>query len=219
MPETRPIEDVQLYVLDSREAQKQEELFATRRRLPHYMPDDLAIMVTLAQHDAVPREMIERVRADYELALSKAGTDEDRGKIHKAYCRAVERLLDQHCHGDLTGDVAAMVDGAIQFMSEHEWLKLHAYVIMPNHVHVLGCSGRKHVSNAIEDFKHYTTTQFHGVQPDVSGSLWQRECFDRWIRDMRHFWTAVRYIHANPVKAELCGDVLDWPYSSAGWYV
>jgi REP element-mobilizing transposase RayT len=153
------------------------------------------------------------------MALKKTRNAGKRMELYNAYCRAMERLLDRHCSGDLVGSVASMVADATRFMHDNDWLKLYSYVIMPNHIHLLARSACKHVSNAIEDFKHYTTTQFHQLHSDVSGSLWQRECFDRWIRSTRHFWAAVRYIHANPVKAGLCKDVLDWPYSSAGWYV
>jgi ribosomal protein L16/L10AE len=36
-----------------------------------------------------------------------------------------------------------------------------------------------------------------------SGSLWQRDYFDRLVRDKKHFGTCVRYIRRNPKKARL----------------
>ena len=71
IPETRPVEDAELYVLESRDTETVQELFATRRRLPHFMPDNLAVMLTIAQRGALPKQMLERVRSDYEMALSK----------------------------------------------------------------------------------------------------------------------------------------------------
>ena len=48
------------------------------------------------------------------------------------------------------------------------------------------------------------------------GVFWQREYFDRFIRDDEHYRKAVEYIHNNPVKAGLVPQAEDWPYSSAG---
>jgi len=42
---------------------------------------------------------------------------------------------------------------------------------------------------------------------------------DRWIRDERHFWTALNYIHHNPVKHELAKKWREWPFSSAANYL
>ena len=49
----------------------------------------------------------------------------------------------------------------------------------------------------------------------ATGSFWQAESFDRYIRDRRHRGATVRYIHANPVKAGLCAEARDWRFSSA----
>jgi len=49
------------------------------------------------------------------------------------------------------------------------------------------------------------------------GSFWQREYFDRVVRDETHFRNAVEYIHNNPVKAQLVSKPEDWSFSSAGF--
>jgi REP element-mobilizing transposase RayT len=48
-----------------------------------------------------------------------------------------------------------------------------------------------------------------------AGRFWQREPFDRYVRNKRHFRNALAYIEANPVKAGLCDKPEDWPWSSA----
>jgi len=48
------------------------------------------------------------------------------------------------------------------------------------------------------------------------GALWQREYWDRFIRDEQHYQRAVAYVHENPVKAGLVSRAEDWPWSSAG---
>ena len=44
--------------------------------------------------------------------------------------------------------------------------------------------------------------------------LWQREYWDRFIRDENHFQKAVDYIHMNPVRAGLVSKANEWPWSS-----
>ena len=50
--------------------------------------------------------------------------------------------------------------------------------------------------------------------PSKNKSLWQREYWDRYIRDENHFIKAVEYIHQNPVKAGLVSKPEDWKWSS-----
>lgn len=47
------------------------------------------------------------------------------------------------------------------------------------------------------------------------GRFWQKESFDRFIRDEEHFRNCIEYVHMNPVKARLCAVPKDWPWSSA----
>jgi REP element-mobilizing transposase RayT len=41
--------------------------------------------------------------------------------------------------------------------------------------------------------------------------------FDRFIRNEEHYLNTVGYIENNPVKARLCKEPGDWPFSSA-WF-
>ena len=54
------------------------------------------------------------------------------------------------------------------------------------------------------------------LQPNVP--FWQREYWDRFIRDEVHYHRAIRYIHENPAKAKLCKDKSDWLWSSFSEY-
>lgn len=49
------------------------------------------------------------------------------------------------------------------------------------------------------------------------GPVWQREHYDRFIRDQSHYETVVTYIRENPVKAGLVERAEEWPFSSAGF--
>ncbi|WP_300673458.1 transposase [Desulfoluna sp.] len=106
---------------------------------------------------------------------------------------------------------------------------LVAYVVMPNHVHVLIKTYEGFpLSKVIHSWKSFTAHEIikclkrgvlAGGTPALPGhpsKLWQNEYFDRFIRDDRHFAQAIDYIHENPVKAGLCRHASEWPWSSVG---
>ncbi len=85
---------------------------------------------------------------------------------------------------------------------------LCAWVVMPNHVHVIfRLTGAMTLARIVQSWKSYT-----GRRLPCS---WQRDYWDRCIRDRDHFEQAVAYVHDNPVKAGLCRKRAEWPWSSA----
>ena len=74
---------------------------------------------------------------------------------------------------------------------------LYAFVVMPNHVHVLfmpedGWDARKIVA----DWKRYTAKSVN-VARGVAGSMWQKESYDHLVRDVREFNDIRAYIRSN----------------------
>jgi REP element-mobilizing transposase RayT len=106
---------------------------------------------------------------------------------------------------------------------------LIAWVIMPNHVHILI---RTYAGVALgritQSWKNYTSRRIgsmigiaphEGSKRSETPGIWYHEYWDRYIRDERHFNTVVAYIHQNPVKAGLATCAEDWPWSSAHEFV
>jgi REP element-mobilizing transposase RayT len=92
---------------------------------------------------------------------------------------------------------------------------LHAWVIMPNHVHILFTPAPgTALSDIVQAWKSFTAKKVNHMLRRT-GVLWQADYFDRLIRDERHFHTAMTYIENNPVRAGLCTQVNQWPWSSA----
>jgi putative transposase len=53
----------------------------------------------------------------------------------------------------------------------------------------------------------------------VEYRFWQQGGgYDRNVIHEDTAWTSVEYIHANPVRRELCATPTDWVWSSARWY-
>ncbi len=93
--------------------------------------------------------------------------------------------------------------------------RLIAWVVMPNHVHALIEPLPDHcLADIAHSWKSYTATRINRLLKR-QGALWQREYWDRYIRDMPHLQNTISYIHTNPVTAGLVGDTTAWMFSSA----
>jgi putative DNA methylase len=104
---------------------------------------------------------------------------------------------------------------------EENWLhgdsqqyRLLAWVIMPNHVHLLVEVWQTPMVDLIKGWKGYSARQVNRVL-GRRGKLWQDKYWDRYIRDEAHFRKVVHYIESNPVKAGLVKSPERWPFSSA----
>ncbi|TCS43943.1 REP-associated tyrosine transposase [Reinekea marinisedimentorum] len=92
---------------------------------------------------------------------------------------------------------------------------LIAYVIMPNHVHLLIHPYQGQSLDAIvQRWKSYTAHMLNQQDKTSGRSVWMPDYWDRYIRDEQHFNRSVEYIHNNPVQAGLVGCAEDWCYSS-----
>jgi len=100
---------------------------------------------------------------------------------------------------------------------------IDAWVVLPEHMHCLWT-----LPEGDADFSR----RWRGIKMGFSSSLpdagkptvvmasrdergiWQRRFWEHTIRDDRDYQTHMDYIHFNPVKHGLVGNVADWPYSS-----
>jgi putative transposase len=67
---------------------------------------------------------------------------------------------------------------------------------------------------------HGTTSREWNLEDGSTGKrrVWYKFS-DRIIRDERHFFQAMNYIHYNPLKHGYVTDVYDWPWSSLKNYL
>jgi len=161
-----------------------------RGYLPHL--DGYGIMqhVVFRLHDAVPSES------------TQSGDD----VLDQGHGSAV--LRDPTC--------ARIVADALRFYDPERY-GLHAWCVMPNHVHILLATNEAHEPGAIvQAWKSFTARKINALL-GRSGQLWATDYFDRFMRDETHYQTTKLYIEMNPVKAGLCAAPEDWPFGSAGW--
>jgi REP element-mobilizing transposase RayT len=83
--------------------------------------------------------------------------------------------------------------------------ELAAYVVMPNHVHAIVRPLQPttdQLEKLMQQWKGSSACQIN-ANLGKSRSLWQRESYDRIIRDEEHLWRVIQYIGANPAMAGL----------------
>jgi putative transposase len=92
---------------------------------------------------------------------------------------------------------------------------LVAWVVMPNHVHLLiRVYEGQALGRLVQSWKSFTGRKLNALG-GTRGRVWSREYWDRFLRDEAHFEATLRYIENNPVAAGLAERPEDWPWSSA----
>ena len=88
--------------------------------------------------------------------------------------------------------------------------KLHAFVVMPDHVHLLLTPKTHTISHTMNLIKGAFSRRLASRFP-----IWQRGFADHLILNRDHFDTRRDYIHQNPVRARLVESPDLYPWSSA----
>jgi type I restriction enzyme R subunit/putative DNA methylase len=91
---------------------------------------------------------------------------------------------------------------------------LHAYVVMPNHVHLL-IEPLTHPTRLLKSLKGFTARSANQALGLTGAPFWQKESYDHWVRNDQEFARIVAYIENNPVKAGLVKTPEQFPWSSA----
>lgn len=190
----------------------------SRGYLPHLDRAGVQQFVTIRLADALPASCYPLLREEVARLASGVGKGlRDREEVLERV-RRLERFLDAGFGSCVlqVEDVAVLVARAIVQLGEMGH-RVDAWVIMPNHVHLLitirhGAT----LSKVIRSFKGFTAHQAHKILGS-RGVFWYPEHFDRYIRDDDHFQRVVSYIEMNPVKAGLVTSPQEWRFGSAGW--
>ena len=91
---------------------------------------------------------------------------------------------------------------------------IHAYVLMPNHVHLLASpSAHESLARLMQWIGRYYVPYFNHKY-ERFGTLWQGRYKTSLVDSERYFMMCSRYIELNPVRAKLAGTPLDYPWSS-----
>ena len=177
--------------------------WTTRGYLPHYDQPDTLQMVTFRLADAMPAGL----RHEWHALLAIADERERRTRL--------EAYLDRG-RGDCLLQSPAVAAGVEEVLLrfDGERYRMLAWVIMPNHVHLLFELWTLPLGRLLKAWKG-TSARVINEMLHREGRVWQEDYWDRYLRDDAHFRKACHYIEWNPVKARLTPDPAAWAFSSA----
>jgi len=174
-----------------------------RRNLPHWQLEQCSIFLTWRLYGSLPKGFSERLRK---------WSDEPGKQFLSA-----DRVLDEASSGPLwlnDPEIADHTQHAFERGAEFGHYVLRAYVIMPNHVHIL-LDPLVPLDTLTKGIKGVSARNANAKLGRVGKPFWQDESFDHWIRSSGEFARIQVYIENNPMKARLCKNPQDWPWSSA----
>ncbi len=133
-------------------------------------------------------------------------------------------------------DYKDIIINSFRFLVSDKRIKIHAFVIMPNHIHIVWSILSPHILSEIQrDFLKYTAQQlkfklerenpeflkeFLVNAKDRKYQIWERKPLSAEIETMHFLEQKINYIHMNPVREKwnLAESITDYKYSSARFY-
>jgi len=184
----------------------------SRGYIPHFEDALLVQSLAFRLHDAIPTAKVQAWKD--ELAWIEGLPASDPREI---LLRKLIAKYEDAGHGACwlrNPRIAALIEEALLHFDGQRY-RLIAWCVMPNHVHVLIETREEWpLGSILHSWKSFTAQRANALLRR-SGDFWEREYFDRFIRDDRHFTNAVGYIEMNPVKAGLVAKAEEWRWSSA----
>jgi REP element-mobilizing transposase RayT len=184
-----------------------EAIQITQNRLPHWQQDGTTYFVTFRLTDSIPADKLAQWNGEREVWMRLhpppwTAQVEREYLEHSAY--TTERWLDEgsgSCVLRADEPRRIVADALAHFEGQRH--RNHAWVVMPNHVHALfslmeGCR----LEDLLHSWKSFTAHEINRLAGH-EGTVWERDYFDRLVRNSEHFWKCARYIQRNPLKARL----------------
>ncbi|MEO6281221.1 REP-associated tyrosine transposase [Roseateles sp.] len=96
---------------------------------------------------------------------------------------------------------------------------IHAYVLMDNHLHLLLSPPTADALSRMMQSLGRRYVGWFNARHQRSGTLWEGRFRAGLIQGERHLLACMRYIELNPVRARLCAEAAQWPWSSAAHHL
>jgi len=168
--------------------------------LPHWA-QACASFVTFRLGDALPSEKREQRQAELSNWMAAHPEPWDvntAAEYHDLFTVRLQKWLDAGYGACIlrNDNIRNIVEECLRHFADQRY-SLYAYVVMPNHVHVLfmpenGYDGRRIVAG----WKSFTAKAINEVL-GTTGALWQKESYDHLVRDVNEFNAIRAYIRQN----------------------
>ncbi len=196
-----------------------------RRYLPHILPPDERLFITFRLANSLPKDIILKLKTEKDAAVElirKTVTEEATRKVelYKIQKRYFAKF-DSYLHQCLNGVQYLGIEAIAEVLSEAlhyrdtKYYQLHAFCIMPNHVHVLLTTTihQEGFFRVLQSLKRHTARKSNELLDLTGNAFWGEESYDHVVRDDEEFVRIIDYIVQNPVKAGLTGKWEDWKYT------
>jgi REP element-mobilizing transposase RayT len=187
--------------------------------LPHWTRDGAFYAVTFRLADSLPSSVVKTWELEREDIIKTARkmnrllTSSEEKRLDILFSERVEKYLDEGRGACWmrNGEVAANLKNVLQHF-DGERYGLHAWCIMPNHVHaILEPRGGFELPEILHSWKSFSSKKANYVL-GRTGEFWQPESYDHLIRDENDFARQVEYVLANPSRAGL----KNWKWVGSG---
>jgi REP element-mobilizing transposase RayT len=189
-------------------------LSRTRGYLPHIDSSETIYFITFRLADSLTATRLSEWKRELQFNRMNTTDPKSIAKLEYDYYAKVQNHLDQsfgNCWLRET-EIALIVDRVIRHFNNLRY-QLFAWTIMPNHVHVLfQLKSGFSLSSILHSWKGYSAHKANQLL-NRTGEFWQREYFDRIVKSERQLEFTLRYILNNPVKAGLCKQFFQWPWT------
>ncbi len=181
---------------------KHTAIALTHHWLPHWQQGSVPCFVTWHLADSIPVEKLNVFKYEKHCWLEahpKPWTEHEENDYYDRFSGKIDHYLDAGI-GDCILKYkknAELLAAALRYGDQKQY-RLFAFVIMPNHVHVLfQCLGDNSISDIIGEWKSVSSHKINRAN-QRRGKLWQNDFWDTLIRSEKHFNHCVRYIVENP---------------------
>lgn len=198
------------------------EVTITAGHLPHWQQPGATYFITYRTIDSINKVAMDRILRARDDWLLGRGIDvcdsqwherlrqlsaQQQETFRREFAMQFEDELDR-----LEGECLLRIRAVSQIVADSlqhfdgERYRLGAFVVMPNHVHILArIFAAQTMLKQCYSWKHYQAHEINRAL-DRSGHVFQSESFDHLVRDDDHFWKFRDYIANNPKKAKLASD-------------
>lgn len=124
----------------------------------------------------------------------------------------------EHAHIMSTPERRTEFEGRLALALKEINAQVEGWAILSNHYHFLaGVESLDHVSAMLKQLHGSTSYEWNKADGKTGRRVWYKFA-DRLIRDERHYYCALNYIHINPVKHGYVSDPYEWPWMSLQHY-
>lgn len=117
-----------------------------------------------------------------------------------------------HFHLNLDS-VWAIMEDYLFYSNKKHGLKIHSFVLMPNHFHLLASISQNPIGEIMREFLTNTSKEMNFMSGRINQN-WGSKHFKCELKQPQHFLNTYKYVYQNPVRAKLSNNCESWKYST-----